>query len=920
MIVTMLPLAVLALFFISLYFIYHHFIAPWLALAHIPTLTFNDVNTRDRYLYEYGDLIRKGYYEYTKSGIIFKVKSSFNTWRVVIPPESMKEIKNAAGNTLSWQKATHDILMIRYTGVPDRAPWSARALRVNVTKSLDLLVPLMIDEINDFFDKKFPDQDGVWHEVNCIHAMFCQSIARITNLVFFGPELARDSEWVQATLDITKDSWAAASQIRKYPWWSQWWYSFIQPISGILQVRKDNAYMHKRLEPLFRERMQRLRAGGGEKTDDAFQWLLEAGGPDVSLTDFADTMSRIMMASIHTTTNASTFALAELLTRPEYLPDIRKEMADLFENMGGEPSRNDIEGLRRMDSFIKETARHSPIGIRRKVQGTTHTFSNGVSIPNGIIIYLPALAILQDSEYYDSPEDFNGNRFYDMRQVSSAEDKRWQFANATLESPNFGYGVQACPGRWFATQEMLLLFSKLCLDYDIEAVDMKGPPKAVYVDTSLQPPVGLKMKIRKKTKSTSTRPRMPINYADFPFVIKEHITTASHLREYPHAVIDDGCELKLSVKQYIPRSNPEPSVGDITLIVSPGIGYAKELYEPLYEDILTRSARDGFKIRSIWAADPVHEGQSAALNADKLGNEVFWFDHSRDLLIDSAYLSILHPRLLTSLILIEPAISQGWPAKVLFPQFCSIVKRREVFPSMDAASSYIATAKCYSTWDPRTIARLQQYGFVPVYPKCPNKKEVRMSTPKAVEAASFFRSNVRQVGRDGLENITEEDRLEVPDIDPDAYWMAPIYRPETDLMWKLLPTLRPWVMYIVGESTVYAVPNAVNERTARTGTGIGGSGGPKSGGSICKFIDGGGHSMPMDGHVGIVAKEIGVWIGKEKARWEEKILKKEKEWQEKSVEARQRIEEGLKTVAETYPEKKKAGRIMTNPRRGLEKL
>ena len=63
--------------------------------------------------------------------------------------------------------------------------------------------------------------------------------------------------------------------------------------------------------------MKRLRAGGDEKTDDAFQWLLKAGGPDVLLGDLVDTISRIIMASIHTTANASTFAFAELLTRPQ---------------------------------------------------------------------------------------------------------------------------------------------------------------------------------------------------------------------------------------------------------------------------------------------------------------------------------------------------------------------------------------------------------------------------------------------------------------------------------------------------------------------------------------------------------------------------------------------------------------------------
>jgi len=54
--------------------------------------------------------------------------------------------------------------------------------------------------------------------------------------------------------------------------------------------------------------------------------------------------------------------------------------------------------------------------------------------------------------------------------------------------------------------------------------------------------------------------------------------------------------------------------------------------EALYEDLLKFSRRDGFKIRNIWAADAVQIGQSSVLNAHELGNEVSWFDHSRDML------------------------------------------------------------------------------------------------------------------------------------------------------------------------------------------------------------------------------------------------------------------------------------------------
>lgn len=59
---------------------------------------------------------------------------------------------------------------------------------------------------------------------------------------------------------------------------------------------------------------------------------------------------------------------------------------------------------------------------------------------------------------------------------------------------------------------------------------------------------------------------------------------------------------------------------------------AKELYEPLWDEILDRSERLGFRIRSIWIADVAHQGDSGVLNERLLGNDPGWHDHARDLL------------------------------------------------------------------------------------------------------------------------------------------------------------------------------------------------------------------------------------------------------------------------------------------------
>lgn len=68
---------------------------------------------------------------------------------------------------------------------------------------------------------------------------------------------------------------------------------------------------------------------------------------------------------------------------------------------------------------------------------------------------------------------------------------------------------------------------------------------------------------------------MTVDYSNYPFKVIEHVIPATHVREYPHAVLDDNCSLSLSVKQYIPKNYQTPTAGDVTFIVSPGIGLVK---------------------------------------------------------------------------------------------------------------------------------------------------------------------------------------------------------------------------------------------------------------------------------------------------------------------------------------------------------
>jgi hypothetical protein len=139
---------------------------------------------------------------------------------------------------------------------------------------------------------------------------------------------------------------------------------------------------------------------------------------------------------------------------------------------------------------------------------TFHTTDGAIQVPSGVSTYAAVEATLQDADIYEDPTKFNGNRSFEARQKSKTADQHWKLANATQDALYFGYGVQACPGRWFGKQEMLLMMSKLVMDYEMvpflpgldnkDAVGFGHPPEARYHDTSMQPPNEFGMKVRRK--------------------------------------------------------------------------------------------------------------------------------------------------------------------------------------------------------------------------------------------------------------------------------------------------------------------------------------------------------------------------------------------------------------------------------------
>lgn len=114
------------------------------------------------------------------------------------------------------------------------------------------------------------------------------------------------------------------------------------------------------------------------------------------------------------------------------------------------------------------------------------TLSNGLAFPTKTHLIVPACMISLDSEIYDFPEDFNGFRFSDLRAEKPENVHKYQFTGTSPEAMHFGYGRNACPGRFFAGTTIKVFVAYLLTHYDIKL--SKERPKNDATGSQNSPP------------------------------------------------------------------------------------------------------------------------------------------------------------------------------------------------------------------------------------------------------------------------------------------------------------------------------------------------------------------------------------------------------------------------------------------------
>ncbi|KAL9587294.1 MAG: hypothetical protein Q9212_000341 [Teloschistes hypoglaucus] len=268
----------------------------------------------------------------------------------------------------------------------------------------------------------------------------------------------------------------------------------------------------------------------------------------------------------------------------------------------------------------------------------------------------------------------------------------------------------------------------------------------------------------------------------------------------------------------------------------------------------------------------------------------------------SINLALMHPRLLSGLVLIDPVLNlptggHGKAVTGLMAQLSTF--RRDYWPSREEAVSSFRNSKFYQSWDKRVLDRFVDVGLrdtpTALYPRLDEtskEKSVTLLTSKHQEVFTFLRSNFDGFHKDDNPVI---NRLTHSDLDLELGETYPFYRPEAPSTFKKLPFLRPGVLYIHGGRSDLSAPELRAARMQSTGIGVGGSGGAKEGRVEQVVVEKAGHLVPMEA-ISESADAAAGWLAVEMHRWAQLERDFETNWNGKTKIEKQTISEEWKRM------------------------
>ncbi|RDW65201.1 hypothetical protein BP5796_09893 [Coleophoma crateriformis] len=416
---------------------------------------------------------------------------------VILPHSLVNEFKAIPTDKISFMKLNYERMQGKYTGIGqyDHDEGIA-AIRNDLTRNIARVISELQEEVSFALDKQVGDAPE-WKEM-WVYGDVLQTVARLSARTFVGLPLCRDEEWINKTISLTTDTVEGVNAIKKYHPWIR---DIVAPfVPELRRIKENQNFIADKLRSQvisiiaaakengdFKRKPAADDVANGEVTDEnhnLVHWVIKnfkdpekVTPEEVGLVEIG-----VAFAAIHTTSMATSFAIFDLAAYPQYTAELRKEIDSVIaeENYPDRMLRKtSMPKLKKLDSFIKESQRCSPPGMINMGRIVTAkqgvTLSTGHHLPHGTFLGFGAPF---DKDNRDPPKtvltaesqrplsEFYPWRFSDLR-TQPGEQTRHMHVSSDNDDTAFGVGRHACPGRFFASNEIKMVVVELLKRYDL---------------------------------------------------------------------------------------------------------------------------------------------------------------------------------------------------------------------------------------------------------------------------------------------------------------------------------------------------------------------------------------------------------------------------------------------------------------------
>ncbi|KAI0459174.1 cytochrome P450 [Xylaria acuta] len=444
-----------------------------------------DVNAlKGRYVHEADVLLREGHEKF-KNGI-FQVVTPDGP-RVFLPRKLAHDLKPFNRHEASGMKALADRHIGHYTTIDHESDIMLGAIKIDLNRNLGNFVGDVEREVAHCFKTQFPPCHE-WTSLD-LHEMLLRVVAQASARIFVGYPMCRDEEWLECSTKFALDVMIGGEKLKQ-------WHPWLRPIAQyfvpeMTRIRGDHRRALELLQPELEKRFKESDGTDAQSYNDMIEWMQQRakklGDKSFDSKELANLQMLTATAAIHTTRLAIIHALYDLAARPEYIEPLKREILEVTKDNNGTLRKQHLTQMRKLDSFMKESQRHNPPSIatfQRKAM-VPIKLSNGFNVPAGTIVQCNTNMLDEAPAEWGDPNAFDGSRFYKLR--SKPEDtNKFQFASTSYDSMQFGFGNDACPGRFFASNQIKIILAYILSNYDFKFEDgVVGRPKNIMFEVNI---------------------------------------------------------------------------------------------------------------------------------------------------------------------------------------------------------------------------------------------------------------------------------------------------------------------------------------------------------------------------------------------------------------------------------------------------